>query len=372
MSSASRVTKRMSRVLASTVIAACLPLSSHAAQPAGSPGPEMRLDHVTRLVDPSARCGLGGRVGIVARRDDGRVYTIDSYTDSRIAEYDGGGQCVRTIGRQGGGPGEYESIEALEMDGRGRLHVFDLRNGHIILSREFEVVERRPVPVPFGANAAIRLNDTITILVFPMGTPDRIGRPIHVVNAEGERLRSLGHDSVTVRPDTPMETRLRRPARLDDRRFWVAHNNRYRLVLWDVDGRIHQVVDRDIPEFTPWETPRGVNASEPPLPAIQALRVDADGNLRVLIRVADERWRSAVAEREGVLGPGFVVSDRDRYWDTMVEVLDGSGGRIASQTFDPHVLGFADADHVVSYNETESGEPYADIWRISIVLPTER
>lgn len=31
------------------------------------------------------------------------------------------------------------------------------------------------------------------------------------------------------------------------------------------------------------------------------------------------------------------------------------------------MLGFADADHVVSYSETETGEPYADIWRISMV-----
>lgn len=258
------------------------------------------------------------------------------------------------------------------MDEGGRLHVFDLRNGHIILSPDLEVVERRPLPVPFGHNAAIRLNDTITILTFPLGTPDRIGRPIHVVNAEGVRLRSIGDDSVTVRPDTPMETRLRRLARLDDRHFWAAHNNRYRVTLWDVDGRSLRVVDRVIADFPPWEAGRGVNPGEPPLPGIETIRVDADGNLWVVIRAADERWRSAVVETEGVLGPGFGVSDPGRYWDTIVEVLDGNGSLIASGRFDPQILGFADAEHVVSYNESESGEAYADLWRVSMSTPTGR
>ena len=58
--------------------------------------------------------------------DDGNLFVSD-WTNARVQMYDQNGKFVRTIGRKGQGPGEFRYPGRLQIDGSGRLCVFDMR-----------------------------------------------------------------------------------------------------------------------------------------------------------------------------------------------------------------------------------------------------
>lgn len=71
-----------------------------------------------------------GSVSEVAVTADGDMYVFDRQAN-QLRRYDSNGVFVRTVGRKGGGPGEYDRLNGLDVGADGRVYLWDAGNGRI-------------------------------------------------------------------------------------------------------------------------------------------------------------------------------------------------------------------------------------------------
>lgn len=96
---------------------------------------------------------------------EGRLFISDGQ-ERAVRVYDGDGGFVRTIGREGGGPGEFESIGALHVDARGRLLVADPSQMRIsAFSLNGELRSTYQLPQIHGVDQIAELPDGRFVLV---------------------------------------------------------------------------------------------------------------------------------------------------------------------------------------------------------------
>ncbi len=118
---------------------------------------------------------------------DGSVFILDQM-DQKVRWFDRAGRHRATVGREGRGPGEFLSPDALTVTSDGRVHVVDNRNTRISVFRfrgsalEHEKEVRLPFPVQDVCAIGTRL--------FVLG----ISQPklIHELDGAGSVVRSFG------------------------------------------------------------------------------------------------------------------------------------------------------------------------------------
>jgi len=64
--------------------------------------------------------------------DDGSIYVLD-WGDTCIKAYDGKGQYLRTIGREGVGPGEFSTPVYMDISADGKIFLMDGRNQRVVV-----------------------------------------------------------------------------------------------------------------------------------------------------------------------------------------------------------------------------------------------
>jgi 6-bladed beta-propeller len=82
----------------------------------------------------------------------GNIFILDS-GNQRIQVFGPDGRYVRTIGREGQGPGEFTSPNSMDIDAAGRLYVLDDRQKRIqVFTSEGEVLKSMRTPAGLGIN----------------------------------------------------------------------------------------------------------------------------------------------------------------------------------------------------------------------------
>jgi sugar lactone lactonase YvrE len=77
--------------------------------------------------------------------DGGSVYILDS-GNQRIQVFGSDGKYLRTIGRRGQGPGEFESLNSINFDSQGNFHVLDSAQRRIqVFTPRGEVLKTTPI-----------------------------------------------------------------------------------------------------------------------------------------------------------------------------------------------------------------------------------
>ncbi|MCJ7681995.1 MAG: NHL repeat-containing protein [Candidatus Aminicenantes bacterium] len=139
----------------------------------------------------------------------GNIYVLDTRND-RIQKLDPDGKFLRSIGRRGQGPGEFQAIFSFDIDVNDRLHVFDVRNRRIqILTTKGRV--KKTLKVTSSGMSKIRVSaggDTILaqspnfrdLAASDSGLPKLIKRQDEKghVKAEFGDMRDYGDDNVNV------------------------------------------------------------------------------------------------------------------------------------------------------------------------------
>jgi DNA-binding beta-propeller fold protein YncE len=73
-----------------------------------------------------------GRPTDIAWNPDGTFWVSDGYVNGRVVKFDGNGKFLASVGKKGtGGPGEFNLVHCVAVDGRGRLYVADRDNRRI-------------------------------------------------------------------------------------------------------------------------------------------------------------------------------------------------------------------------------------------------
>lgn len=329
---------------------------------------KVTLVKVAELGNEYGEPGAQGGANVLVRDSRGYIYGVYGGASTEIVVHAPSGKVVGKVGRQGGGPGEFQRISEIVIAPGDTLHVFDIINRRrTILSPAWKPVATSPLPG--GAISAIRLADGRMIINSNIPAPKLPGLPLHSIGQTGQLLHSFGADTSSPSPDLARGP-IRKLSNADGATFWAGHYNEYRLEQWTGEGKLLTTLLRQPSWSKPSTTQTALSPNTPPQPFMVGLRQNAEGRLLVITRIPDREWRKALESTRDEFGKAtYRVGNPDQGYDSMIEVIDPATGRLLlSQQF-PQALGdFIDADHIVSYAADEAGHRYITVWSVQLVL----
>ena len=258
--------------------------------------------------------------------------------DAEISVFDSTGRYLRTVGRRGEGPGEFQSISHIAVGSR-YIHVFDYhQEGRTMLDHDFEVVRTDRFPGQFLSVAV--MDDDVAVFA---------GDLLHVLRPSGE-MTSHGHDG-RVQSFRPLPWQaLTVVAGMDDT-VWAVASLVNRLTRWDLapEPKVGRVFDRRIAEFD-----EGGDAFAPA--GVGSVMLD-DRGLWLVWHTADPDWSGQLPSYEN-LTPSSI--DIDELRDSWLDLVDPATGLTIARYHQDDVLGdFAgDSGYLVDYRETDAGVPF--------------
>ncbi len=156
--------------------------------------------HFVVKMDPAGRIRMVlGRRGIAGTTDslfngptdvafapDGDVYVTDGYGNSRVMKFTKAGTFLRTWGRKGIGPGEFNTPHSVVVDKRGRVYVGDRENNRI------QIFDSDGKPITqwthLGSPWGLYLTPDETLYMADGRTNNRVLK----INLEGQVLGAFG------------------------------------------------------------------------------------------------------------------------------------------------------------------------------------
>jgi hypothetical protein len=327
---------------------------------------------VQRLVELGTRAEAGAvRIADHAvRTSDGR-YIVANVQANRLLLFDAHGQLVRSVGREGEGPGEFREIAALRLGAADTVHVFD--NGNLretIYSPMLERLGERRLPHRIVRDQVFLLPDGQRLVNAQIRTPERIGLPLHLVDSTGEIVRSFGALDTRITRKTPYAD-VRVMALAPNEQVWTAYENKYVLELWSLSGSMRERLVRE----ASWFHPGRVNwdpAVDPPPAVICGLRVDAHGLLWVLSMIPDHHWQRG-HERVALGGGryGYRITNPAGLYDSVLEVIDPATGQLLqSRRFDQAFAALQPDGLLIGARQDDDGYEFLDVWRIQWHKPS--
>lgn len=272
--------------------------------------------------DPNHQFGV---VADALRLSDGSVMVADGQANV-VRLYDAGGRFVKTVGKQGGGPGEFQGLWNLFLLPGDTVAAHDYQASRLTLFAPGGTLARTVTLSPLDKTLPPRPVGIFAdggMVVIPMYNPnfeDTGGKPTRDTatlarySAAGEQTGSLGRiageesftmmagdgeNRIAMRPSVPFGGNTF--VAVSGTRMLVGDNARYELAERGADGRVTRLIRRDLPaepvtdadredyleERRPAENDRFRQAHERmlaqmPFPerksAFQALQIDARGN----------------------------------------------------------------------------------------------
>lgn len=322
-----------------------------------------RLEKVVTLGDSTGR-GILGNPASVASLESGEWVVLDHHEASVLKLYAADGRFLRTLGRKGQGPGEFEYAGMVSPRSGDTLDVVDIDLLRITtLTARGQLQRTRRVPVPFTSLGEVGPGRFIVSEM--LHGPESVGLPLHVVD-ETRVIRSFGADPPLEDLRNPTVT-FRFVAGAGDGTVWSAAPGEYVLERWDADGQRLARFERQARWFPKHAEPLTSAKDRQPPARVRGVTVDARHGLRVLLWLPDARWREAfVTGRDPYGRPREVVGDRDRYVDSVVEILDaGTGRMLGVARTDVALRGLMEnRPYAYSFRTVGVGHPVIDVWRL--------
>lgn len=313
--------------------------------------------------------GPGALEGGVTRafRDSAGRYFVHRVYGPVIDVFSADGRHIRTIGRQGDGPGEFREIARLKITAGDSLRVLDgARSVQLVFSPELDFVREFRLAVPPRESSDI-LQDGSVVINAPIRSPELVGSPVHRLDHAGRRIESIGGTSALFRPDVPyFDSRAVTAAHNGG--VWIGYRNRYQVEHW-IESERSMWVRADRTWFPDWHVPtqRSFNpATDAPRPYLQTIWEDADGLIWTGTLVAGPRWRDAI-DRDGP--HGVRVLDDAIYRHTIIETLDSERGLVLARITLPGTLSYVGANAVGGIFQSDEGVPFFHVWQLHFTSP---
>ena len=277
------------------------------------------------------------RVAVDSR---GRIVVVASQFPE-LSVFDSTGAFIRTVGRWGEGPGEYQFITHLAA-GFGYIHVFD-HLGHTSLDHDFSVVRVDRFP---GTTTGGFVADADQIVITAdVPTQALVGHTLHILSSSGAMTSVGGHNRLYTSWTSERLSAVTGNAET----AWVLHKYPNRLTRWDLgpEPMVSKVFDRVTGEFDKHDQelwPRSYN---------RGIMLDANG-LWILWSAPDPQWTPRKLGRD--YQP---VAPRSTLTDSWLDLVDPTTGHtLARYRTDETLVGFANGSpYVILYRESEAGVP---------------
>lgn len=294
---------------------------------------------VTKLVTLGATEGPGFVESelTLGTRDGRGLYYLFGVGDDHVNVFNHNGLFLRTLGRAGQGPAEFQSVRAVRFADDGAIFVYDSGNSRVTrFSSSFELQESILLDIRPNPNTILLPNQQ-TVIASMIRSPSMIGYPLHLVGANGSLLTSFGSESGFFAPGISERWLV---ASSWPGHVWTAAAREYSVERWSLRGELMRRVRRRAPWFD--RTAQVNPLTQPPEPIVSAIQEDRAGRLWVLLLVPDPRWRDQIAPAPTDAGIEFVGTQED-YLDTVIEVLDVEEGKvIARKRLPEQILAFVD------------------------------
>jgi len=324
---------------------------------------ELAISHLVSLGDEGGT-GILADPWDVEQRQNGEWIVADYMLPQKLRFFSEDGEFLRALGREGEGPGEFRMLGPV----------------WVLPEDSFAVADYGLLRVTwFSSNLrhaeTVRIPSRSRVSLLPNGD---------FLLADGNsgfgliRLQQRNRSPPkTIDPFPPATdlgnewTRWRVLPKRGKGEFWSAHLVRYRLEKWNLDGDTLRSLDRVVDWFLPHDDYIGPRRKEegPPSSSIRAVHEDPDGRIWVAIHVADPRWETAFGPGRGYFEGQERVTERNVYYDTLIEVIDPKRNRVvASARVDDLVMGFTSTGEFWTYSYSETGSPVVHVY--SATLPT--
>jgi len=274
---------------------------------------------------------------------------------------------LRTIGREGEGPGEFKGIRALVELPDGGIAVFDSRNLRLTyFTRELELRSDHSLPVRVSRYGPMRLPDGGWALPGRVMDVEHYGSALARVDSVGQLLAYYGWDETETEGNLS-GTLLPRVVAYHPRVGLVSMKQfAYFLELWDDDGTLSDVYDPDVDWFNwpPSPSPDPHSILGEPENMFYGIQFDDEGRLWILAQIEGEDWESGLEN-------GRIV-DHTKWLDFRIEVLDPESRQTlcATRVTDKRFTGgFPGPGVLQSYSEDRLGRPTLTFWQLSLRVP---
>lgn len=263
--------------------------------------------------------------------------------------YDSRGKFLRALGRQGAGPGEFLGVQAAFVQDDS-IFLFDRGNSRlVVLSRDFAVVRHAPAPSLVHSAAPIEGGFVLGAAIMDAS---RIGFPIHMFSRLGTYIRHAGDSAETVTLRTGV--RATHVASARDGGFWsVPWYGEYAIRKWDARGQLQRTLVLHSPWYDASREPRHITPTSRPMSEVSRIWQSADGLIWILARIAADDWYKGLGPaQEMERRIGHLITDPEKVWDGMIEVIDPLTGRVLARRkvdFLPYYR--ADDTFIAAYRE---------------------
>lgn len=320
-------------------------------------GCRLVIDTVAQLggeADTSVvRPNIAGRDCLVARTSRGDFVFGGLLPGGVLNVYDSAGAFIRTIGRSGAGPGELKSWVRLAVGPGDSLLVIDDANARIqLFANDGAFVRGLQTRGRYGSFALLS-SGQLVLFSTPTRRTDKL---FHVFDRQGAEVGAFG---VPTQPDSSLDLENSLITAAPGGRFWTASIWSYELKRWAAPDSLNLTVQREVswfPQFSGY--PTGVYQSAPPPPLLLHAREDDGGRLWTFAAIPDPAWT-----------PGMKVKPSpewfERTFDTMIEVIDISSGKLLASYRHPSRLAAVCGSELM-YSAVETAE--GDL-RVQIVRP---
>jgi hypothetical protein len=272
----------------------------------------------------------------------------------RVAVFDRGGRLVRTIGRVGQGPGEFNGPLAMTVGPGDSLLIVEQQTGRFAVYDQALALRRSGGFRTASGYELLWLSGSAVVLSTWQPHGDTLATML-LTDAQGSSVRRL---ALATPPARTGEALLRVFGRAGPERFVSAEMGKYRIELWNTTGALIRSWERS-PDWFLDSVPRkpGPPGMSPFPSRITGVRVDDAGLVWVLATVMDSRWTPDTAR-----GPSAPAD----LFDTMIEVIDPRTNIVVATARSDLVLRFTQNGEALAYGLEEV--PGGDL-RLAVFTP---
>lgn len=249
------------------------------------------------------------------------------------------GAFIGKLGRAGQGPLEFASAGPIFTSSDGHVHIVDPGNGRwTTLSETLEVLREQTFSGGRIQEALPLVGPQRLVLNATIGTPGRLGMPLHILTGDGLTVSFGNLDEGLIPPGLGLWRRI--SVDQENNIFSAAHFS-YQIDVWTPEGRrILGLRKADAWREPPGGMPPPLSRDHPPGGLLIATRHRGTGLLEVISWVPKDTWGEELIEV--VLPDGItdftVAGPYSDLFNSMVELIDLASGRVVARAAAPSAL----------------------------------